>query len=143
MSNTIRKAALLQKRKWRIRKKVVGTAVRPRLSVKFSGKHIYAQAIDDDAGKTLVFLSTLDADVKKQNATSPAPSSSAAPSPPRPSPPASPPSSSTATAAPSTAASKPSPMPPARVVSNSKHRPWLTTTDPIPPTRPPTAPSPA
>lgn len=68
MSNTIRKAALLQKRKWRIRKKVVGTAVRPRLSVKFSGKHIYAQAIDDDAGKTLVFLSTLDADVKKQNA---------------------------------------------------------------------------
>ena len=68
MSNTIRKAALLQKRKWRIRKKVVGTAVRPRLSVKFSGKHIYAQAIDDDAGKTLVFLSTLDAEVKKQNA---------------------------------------------------------------------------
>jgi large subunit ribosomal protein L18 len=68
MSNTIRKAALLQKRKWRIRKTVVGTAARPRLTVKFSGKHIYAQAIDDDAGRTLVFLSTLDPEVRKQNA---------------------------------------------------------------------------
>ena len=64
---TAYKAKLLQNRKWRIRKKVTGTAVRPRLSVKFSGKHIYAQAIDDDAGKTLVFLSTLDAEVKKSN----------------------------------------------------------------------------
>ena len=64
---SIRKAMLLQKRKWRIRKTVTGTAVRPRLSVKFSGKHIYAQAIDDAAGKTLVFLSTLDAEVKKTN----------------------------------------------------------------------------
>jgi large subunit ribosomal protein L18 len=64
---SIRKALLLQKRKWRIRKTVVGTAIRPRLSVKFSGKHIYAQAIDDAAGKTLVFLSTLDAEVKKSN----------------------------------------------------------------------------
>ena len=65
--NTIQKATLLQKRKWRIRKTVTGTAVRPRLSVKFSGKHIYAQAVDDDAGKTLVFLSTLDPEVRKQN----------------------------------------------------------------------------
>ena len=64
---SIRKAMLLQKRKWRIRKTVTGTAVRPRLSVKFSGKHIYAQAIDDAAGKTLVFLSTLDGEVKKSN----------------------------------------------------------------------------
>jgi large subunit ribosomal protein L18 len=62
---TVYKAQLLQKRKWRIRKKVTGTAVRPRLSVKFSGKHIYAQAVDDDAGKTLVFLSTLDAETRK------------------------------------------------------------------------------
>ena len=49
---TAYKAKLLQKRKWRIRKKVTGTAVRPRLSVKFSGKHIYAQAVNDDAGAT-------------------------------------------------------------------------------------------
>jgi large subunit ribosomal protein L18 len=62
--NTIRKASLLQKRRWRIRKKVTGTAARPRLSVKFSTKHIYAQAIDDEAGATLVFLSSLDAGLR-------------------------------------------------------------------------------
>ena len=65
--NNVKKAILLQKRKWRIRKTVAGTAARPRLSVKFSGKHIYAQAVDDDAGKTLVFLSTLDPEVRKSN----------------------------------------------------------------------------
>ncbi len=65
--NTIQKASLLQKRKWRIRKKVGGTAARPRLSVKFSGKHIYAQAVNDDEGKTLVFTSSLDTELRKQN----------------------------------------------------------------------------
>ena len=64
--NTIRKASLLQKRRWRIRKKVNGTAARPRLSVRFTMKHIYAQAIDDDAGKTLVFLGTLAPELKKK-----------------------------------------------------------------------------
>ena len=62
---TVYKAQLLQKRKWRIRKLVNGTAARPRLTVKFSGKHIYAQAVNDDAGTTLVFLSTLDAETRK------------------------------------------------------------------------------
>jgi large subunit ribosomal protein L18 len=62
--NTIRKASLLQKRRWRIRKKVTGTALRPRLAVKFSGKHIYAQAVNDELGTTLVFLSSLDADLR-------------------------------------------------------------------------------
>jgi large subunit ribosomal protein L18 len=42
----------------RIRKKVSGTAQRPRLAIHFSGKHIYAQVIDDDAGKTLVAAAT-------------------------------------------------------------------------------------
>lgn len=65
--NTIQKADLLQKRRWRIRKKVNGTAARPRLSVKFSAKHIYVQAIDDAAGTTLVFLSSLDSSLRKQN----------------------------------------------------------------------------
>jgi large subunit ribosomal protein L18 len=64
--NTIYKAQLLQKRRWRIRKKVVGTAARPRLSVKFSGQNIYAQAINDDLGTTLVFLATLDPELRKQ-----------------------------------------------------------------------------
>jgi large subunit ribosomal protein L18 len=64
--NTIRKASLLQKRRWRIRKKVTGTALRPRLCVRFTAKHIYAQAIDDDAGTTLVFLGSLDAELRKQ-----------------------------------------------------------------------------
>jgi large subunit ribosomal protein L18 len=64
--NTIHKAKLLQKRRWRIRKKVAGIAARPRLSVKFSSKNIYAQAIDDDAGTTLVFLSSFDEKLREK-----------------------------------------------------------------------------
>lgn len=44
----------------RIRRKVVGTAERPRLAVHYSNQHIYAQVIDDAAGRTLVSASTLD-----------------------------------------------------------------------------------
>jgi large subunit ribosomal protein L18 len=51
-------------RKIRVRKHIGGTAERPRLALKFSGKHIYAQCVDDEAGKTLVFLSTLDREVR-------------------------------------------------------------------------------
>lgn len=65
MSNSS-KATLLQKRRWRIRKKVTGTALRPRLCVRFTAKHVYAQAIDDDAGATLVFLGSLDPELRKQ-----------------------------------------------------------------------------
>lgn len=57
--NTIQKSILSQKRRWRIRKKVNGTAARPRLSVHFSGKHVYAQAIDDVAGHTIVAVTSL------------------------------------------------------------------------------------
>ena len=63
---TITKARLLQNRRWRIRKKVNGTAVRPRLSVRFTAKHVYAQAIDDAAAKTLIFVSSLDTELRKQ-----------------------------------------------------------------------------
>ncbi|MDD5262106.1 MAG: 50S ribosomal protein L18 [Methylacidiphilales bacterium] len=42
----------------RIRKKIAGTAGRPRLSVAFTGQHIYAQIIDDETSKTLVGVST-------------------------------------------------------------------------------------
>ena len=60
------KSLLLQKRRWRIRKKVNGTAARPRLCVRFTSKHVYAQAINDDAGTTLVFLGSLDVELRKQ-----------------------------------------------------------------------------
>ena len=56
---TARKAAR-QRVHQRIRKKVAGTANRPRLAVHFSGKHIYAQVIDDDAGRTLASASTME-----------------------------------------------------------------------------------
>ncbi len=52
----LKKAAL--RRKHHVRKKVVGTAERPRLSVFRSNRHIYAQLIDDMAGATLVAAST-------------------------------------------------------------------------------------
>jgi large subunit ribosomal protein L18 len=48
----------------RVRKKVTGTAEQPRLAVFRSLNHIYAQVIDDTAGKTLVTASTLDGEIK-------------------------------------------------------------------------------
>jgi large subunit ribosomal protein L18 len=47
-----------EKRKARIRRKVSGTAARPRLTVYKSLKHMYAQLVDDVAGKTLVSVAT-------------------------------------------------------------------------------------
>ena len=48
------------KRKRRVRARVEGTPSRQRLSVFRSGKHIYAQVIDDSAGRTLAAASSLD-----------------------------------------------------------------------------------
>jgi large subunit ribosomal protein L18 len=59
------KKVLKQKRRWRIRKKIKGTAERPRLCVHFSNQHVYAQCIDDLAGKTLLFVSTLSKELKE------------------------------------------------------------------------------
>jgi large subunit ribosomal protein L18 len=42
----------------RVRKKVSGTSERPRLTVSFTGQHIYAQIIDDSTSKTLVAVNT-------------------------------------------------------------------------------------
>ena len=53
-----------QRRKLRIRRKVAGTTEHPRLSVFRSGRHIYAQVIDDTKGSTLATASTLSADLK-------------------------------------------------------------------------------
>ena len=53
-------------RKVRIRKRVFGTAERPRLSVFKSGKHTYAQVIDDVSKKTLASASTVSKTLKGQ-----------------------------------------------------------------------------
>jgi large subunit ribosomal protein L18 len=47
-----------QKRKQRIRKKIAGTADRPRLTVYKSLKHIYAQVVDDQSGRTIAYVGT-------------------------------------------------------------------------------------
>ena len=44
----------------RIRRKVTGTAARPRLAVHFSNQHVYVQIVDDVVGRTLCAASTLD-----------------------------------------------------------------------------------
>ncbi|MBS6401301.1 MAG: 50S ribosomal protein L18 [Atopobiaceae bacterium] len=54
------KQAGLARRKRRVRAKVSGTAERPRLAVHRTNAHIYAQVIDDVAGRTLCAASTLD-----------------------------------------------------------------------------------
>lgn len=53
-----------QRTRYRVRKRVVGTAARPRLSVHKSGKYIYAQLIDDLSGKTLAHASSLEGEVR-------------------------------------------------------------------------------
>ena len=49
----LQKRAHREKRRKRVRRKIVGTAGRPRLSVYRSNVHVYAQLIDDDAARTL------------------------------------------------------------------------------------------
>lgn len=54
--------------KRRVRRKVAGTAERPRLVVFRSTKHIYVQAIDDASGRTLASASSVDPDLKGKHA---------------------------------------------------------------------------
>lgn len=65
-SLNLKKKARL-KRKKRIRKKVVGTEMRPRLCVFRSARHVYAQIIDDAKGQTLVAASTLEKGVRESS----------------------------------------------------------------------------
>ncbi|MDQ3986443.1 MAG: 50S ribosomal protein L18 [Actinomycetota bacterium] len=55
---TSQKAVALRTRHKRVRKKVVGTPDRPRLTVYRSNQHVYAQVIDDFAGRTVAAAST-------------------------------------------------------------------------------------
>ncbi len=57
-----------QRRHMRVRRKISGTAERPRLCVYRSNSNIYAQIIDDVAGNTLVSASTLDKEIKTKYA---------------------------------------------------------------------------
>lgn len=58
MDKSKQKATKRQRRKIQIRKRIGGTAERPRLSVYKSLNHFYAQVIDDLAGRTIVAAST-------------------------------------------------------------------------------------
>ena len=66
MINKPSRAAARKKRHYRIRNHVKGTAMRPRLAVFRSNKHMYAQIIDDTVGNTLVSASTLQKEVKAE-----------------------------------------------------------------------------
>ncbi len=57
-----------QRRHIRVRRKISGTAERPRLCIYRSNNNIYAQIIDDVAGNTLVAASTLDKEIKTKHA---------------------------------------------------------------------------
>ena len=61
---TARKTASRLRRQVRVRKKISGSPERPRLVVSKSAKHIYAQVIDDVAGRTLASASTMEAGVR-------------------------------------------------------------------------------
>jgi large subunit ribosomal protein L18 len=62
------KLSLFEKRRQRVRSKLRSqVAGRPRLCVHRTGRHIYAQVIDDAKGATLASASTLDKDVKAKN----------------------------------------------------------------------------
>lgn len=51
----------------RIRSRITGTADRPRVCISRSNRHLYGQVIDDEAGKTLVGVSTVSADASGKN----------------------------------------------------------------------------
>ncbi|NRG40303.1 50S ribosomal protein L18 [Rathayibacter sp. VKM Ac-2804] len=58
------KSAARGRRHDRLRKKVVGSAERPRLVVNRSARHVFVQIVDDSQGRTLASASTLEADLR-------------------------------------------------------------------------------
>jgi len=67
MATKNKKAQRRQNIRYRIRKIVKGTAQRPRMSVFRSNKQIYVQLIDDEAGKTLLGVSSRDEGIADKN----------------------------------------------------------------------------
>ncbi len=63
-SRTQKSTAARVRRHLRVRKKVTGSANRPRLVVNRSARHMFAQIVDDSAGRTLAAASTLDAGIR-------------------------------------------------------------------------------
>jgi len=64
MSQTHTREVARQKRKARVRTRIFGTEVRPRLSVFRSAKHIYAQIVVDSTGSTILAASTLSPEIR-------------------------------------------------------------------------------
>ncbi len=62
------KSAARSRRHFRVRKKVSGSAVRPRLVVTRSSRHVVVQVVDDAAGRTLASASTMEADLRGSGA---------------------------------------------------------------------------
>ena len=58
------KSVARQRRHLRLRKKIAGTAARPRLVVTRSSRHMVVQVVDDNVGKTVASASTLEADLR-------------------------------------------------------------------------------
>ena len=58
------KAAARSRRQLRIRKRIAGTAARPRLVVNRSARHVFVQVVDDTLGQTVASASTLEADLR-------------------------------------------------------------------------------
>lgn len=67
---TTQKQARRRRKRYQIRKRVRGTADRPRLAVRKSLKYIYAQVIDDAAGQTLVQASSLESSLRAEGGAS-------------------------------------------------------------------------
>ena len=68
MINKVDRKAERARRHARVRTKVSGTTECPRLAISKSNKNIIAQIIDDVKGETLVYVSTLDAEIKTKKA---------------------------------------------------------------------------
>ena len=58
------KSAARTRRHTRLRKKIEGTAVRPRLIVNRSARHVFVQVVDDSKGRTVASASTMEADLR-------------------------------------------------------------------------------